>query len=83
MILMQTAGCLLYDCMVFDDDHRAMNQAGLRFDNEPARHKGLDAIGDLALLGRPIRAHYHGHCAGHSLNHALNLALMNQLALVT
>lgn len=40
----------------------------LRFDDEPARHKLLDLIGDLALAGRPIRARVVAHRAGHALN---------------
>lgn len=43
----------------------------LRFDNEPARHKLLDLIGDLALAGRPIVGQIRAHKAGHALNHAL------------
>lgn len=41
----------------------------LRFKNEPARHKLLDLIGDLALTGRPIHARITAHRAGHALNH--------------
>ena len=42
----------------------------LRFENEPARHKLLDLIGDLALVGRPIRGEIIARRAGHALNHA-------------
>jgi len=43
----------------------------LRYDNEPARHKLLDLIGDLALVGKPIAGHVRAHGSGHALNHAL------------
>lgn len=43
----------------------------LRFENEPARHKLLDLIGDLALVGRPLRARIVARRSGHALNHAL------------
>jgi UDP-3-O-acyl N-acetylglucosamine deacetylase len=42
-----------------------------RFDNEPARHKLLDLIGDMALVGRPIQAEIVATRAGHALNHAM------------
>lgn len=42
-----------------------------RFPDEPAKHKVLDILGDLALLGRPVWARVHGHRSGHALNHAL------------
>ena len=40
----------------------------LRFENELAVHKILDIIGDLSILGRPIRGHVMGDCSGHDLN---------------
>ncbi len=43
----------------------------LRYENEPARHKLLDLIGDLALAGAPIIGHIRAHKAGHALNHEL------------
>ncbi|TVQ62079.1 MAG: hypothetical protein EA378_06340 [Phycisphaerales bacterium] len=42
-----------------------------RLDDEPARHKLLDFIGDLALIGRPLAAHAEARAAGHALNHDL------------
>lgn len=48
----------------------------LRFPNEPARHKALDAIGDLALLGRPLAAKVHLHRGSHALHHAVMRTLM-------
>jgi UDP-3-O-[3-hydroxymyristoyl] N-acetylglucosamine deacetylase len=44
-----------------------LNEGGLRFDNEFVRHKVLDAIGDLYLLGGPLLGHFHGVRAGHAL----------------
>jgi UDP-3-O-[3-hydroxymyristoyl] N-acetylglucosamine deacetylase len=46
-----------------------------RFENEPARHKALDIVGDLALLCRPIKGKISAHMSGHSLN----IALLNKL----
>jgi UDP-3-O-[3-hydroxymyristoyl] N-acetylglucosamine deacetylase len=56
-------------------DNSVMNDGGLRYGNEFARHKVLDAIGDLALAGMPIRGHFEGHCTGHALNNRLLHAL--------
>ena len=55
-----------------------LNKDGLRFSNEFARHKVLDAIGDLALAGMSIRGHFQGHCCGHALNNQLLRALFAQ-----
>jgi UDP-3-O-acyl-N-acetylglucosamine deacetylase len=43
----------------------------LRFTDEPARHKLLDLIGDLALLGAPLQARVMASKSGHALTHAL------------
>ncbi len=48
----------------------------LRFANEPVRHKILDLIGDLYVLGRPVRAHVIARYSGHRANRMLALALM-------
>jgi len=50
----------------------------LRFPDEFVRHKVLDAIGDLALLGHPLRARLEAHRAGHALHVALARALVAQ-----
>lgn len=50
-----------------------------RFPDEPARHKLLDLIGDLALLGRPLHARVHAHKTGHAHTHALVRAIINHL----
>ena len=55
-----------------------MNKDGLRYDNEFARHKVLDAIGDMALAGMALRGHFEGHCCGHALNNQLLRALFAQ-----
>jgi len=48
-----------------------LNNLSLHFDNEPARHKLLDVIGDLALLGKPLKAHIIANRPGHSANASL------------
>jgi len=58
------------------DDHRVLNAEGLRFGDEFIRHKILDAIGDLYLLGRPFLAAFSAHKSGHALNNRLLHALM-------
>lgn len=52
-----------------------LNKDGLRYDNEFARHKVLDAIGDIALAGMQVRGHFEGSCCGHALNNSLLRAL--------
>jgi UDP-3-O-[3-hydroxymyristoyl] N-acetylglucosamine deacetylase len=54
-----------------------LNQEGLRFPDEFARHKALDAIGDLCLAGAPLQGRYVSHRAGHALNNRLLHALMS------
>ncbi len=51
-----------------------------RFEDEPARHKLLDLVGDLALVGRPLIARVHAVRAGHALNHAAARAILDSLA---
>jgi len=58
------------DMLVVGDDGEPIENSW-RFDNEPARHKLLDMIGDLALLGRPLCAEVVATRSGHALNHAL------------
>ncbi len=58
------------------DKHNIINKEPLRYKNEFARHKVLDAMGDLALSGYPIIARYQSHKGGHDLNHKLVSALM-------
>ena len=58
------------------NEHRLLNPEGLRFVDEFARHKALDAIGDLALAGAPLLGAYRSVRGGHTLNHAVLSALM-------
>lgn len=58
------------------DGARILNPGGLRMDNEFARHKLLDVMGDLALAGSPIQGRYVGHRPGHALNNRLLRALL-------
>jgi UDP-3-O-[3-hydroxymyristoyl] N-acetylglucosamine deacetylase len=58
------------------NENRLLNPEGLRFPDEFARHKALDAIGDLALAGAPLLAAYRSMRGGHKLNHAVLSALM-------
>ena len=53
-----------------------LNPEGLRFENEFVRHKILDAVGDLSLLGAPLLGEYTASAGSHDLNHKLTLALM-------
>ncbi len=52
-------------------DNGPMGSNQMRFDNEPARHKLLDLIGDLYLLGCPIKGRIIAHKSGHAMNHQL------------
>lgn len=60
------------------DEYRILNADGLRFDDEFVRHKILDAIGDLYLIGHPLLASYTAHKSGHGLNNQLLRALLVQ-----
>ncbi|KAF1044312.1 MAG: UDP-3-O-acyl-N-acetylglucosamine deacetylase [Herbaspirillum frisingense] len=53
------------------DEYRILNADGLRYDNEFVRHKILDAIGDLYIIGHPLLASYDAHKSGHGLNNQL------------
>ena len=68
------------DLLVINNDGTPIDNAW-RFDNEPARHKLLDLIGDLALLGAPLHADVLAQRSGHALNHELGLAVIGQLGL--
>ncbi len=67
-------GGSLENAIVIKDD-QIMNEDGLRYKDEFVRHKLLDAVGDLALAGAPIRGHFHGSCSGHAMNNQLLRAL--------
>ena len=62
--------------MIVVDDYRVLNADGLRYDDEFAKHKILDAIGDLHIAGRPMLAHYLAYRSGHALNNRLLRALL-------
>ena len=59
------------DNAIVIDDFRILNEDGLRYRDEFVRHKILDFIGDLAVLGSPIIGHFHVERSGHSLNQAM------------
>jgi UDP-3-O-[3-hydroxymyristoyl] N-acetylglucosamine deacetylase len=58
------------------DEFRVLNSEGLRYDNEFVRHKVLDAIGDLYLLGHPLIGQYTAYKPGHGLNNLLARTLL-------
>ncbi len=62
--------------VVVIDQGQVMNPGGLRRHDEFVRHKILDALGDLALLGAPILGRYEGRFSGHALNNALARAVL-------
>jgi len=59
------------------DDEKILNPEGLRFQDEFVRHKILDAIGDLSLIGYPILGHVRAFKAGHDINHQLAEKILN------
>ncbi len=58
------------------DDYRILNNDGLRYEDEFVKHKVLDAIGDLYLLGHPLIGAFTGYKSGHALNNRLLRCLM-------
>ena len=67
-------GGTMDNCVVIEGD-RVLNPEGLRRPDEFVRHKALDAIGDLFVLGAPILGRFEGELAGHGINNALVRAL--------
>ncbi len=59
------------DNAVVLDEYRILNDDGLRYEDEFVKHKVLDAIGDLYLLGRPLIGAFSAHKSGHALNNRL------------
>ncbi|MBM3356219.1 MAG: UDP-3-O-acyl-N-acetylglucosamine deacetylase [Betaproteobacteria bacterium] len=59
------------DNAIVMDEYRVLNNDGLRYQDEFVKHKVLDAIGDLYLLGHPLIGAFHGHKSGHALNNHL------------
>jgi len=68
------------DNAVLLDEHEVLNSEGLRFADEFIRHKLLDAIGDLYLLGRPLLGAFTAHKSGHALNNKLARAALADAA---
>ncbi len=66
------------DNAVVVDDYRILNEDGLRYEDECVKHKILDAIGDLYLLGYSLIGSFSGYKSGHALNNALLQELMAQ-----
>jgi len=66
------------DNAIVVDDYRILNQDGLRYDDEFVRHKVLDAIGDVYLLGHSVIGEFRAYKSGHTLNNATARALMAQ-----
>ena len=66
------------DNAVVVDDYRILNDDGLRHEDEFVRHKILDAIGDLYLLGHSLIGEFTGYKSGHTENHALRQKLLQQ-----
>jgi len=64
------------DNAVVVDDYRVLNEEGLRYEDEFVRHKILDAIGDLYLLGHSLIGAFRGYKSGHALNNQLLRALV-------
>ena len=66
------------DNAIVMDDYKVLNTEGLRYDDEFVKHKILDAMGDLYLLGRPLLASYSAHRSGHALNNLLLRELLRR-----
>jgi UDP-3-O-[3-hydroxymyristoyl] N-acetylglucosamine deacetylase len=64
------------DNAIVMDEYRVLNADGLRFEDEFVKHKVLDAIGDLYMLGHPLIGAFSGFKSGHALNNALVRALL-------
>ena len=68
-------GSSLQNAVGIDDDD-IINAEGLRYDDEFVKHKLLDAIGDLYLLGKPVLGAFDGYMSGHALNNKLARAVL-------
>ena len=64
------------DNVIVLDEHRVLNGDGLRYDDEFVKHKILDAIGDMWVLGHPLIGAYSAFKSGHALNNKLLRALL-------
>jgi UDP-3-O-[3-hydroxymyristoyl] N-acetylglucosamine deacetylase len=65
------------DNAIVMDDYKVLNSDGLRYDDEFVKHKILDAMGDLYLLGKPLLASYSAFRSGHAMNNKLLRELLN------
>jgi len=65
------------DNAIVMDDYKVLNAGGLRYDDEFVKHKILDAMGDLYLVGKPLLASYSAFRSGHALNNLLLRELLN------
>jgi UDP-3-O-[3-hydroxymyristoyl] N-acetylglucosamine deacetylase len=66
------------DNAIVMDDYKVLNADGLRYDDEFVKHKILDAMGDLYLVGKPFMASYSAFRSGHAMNNQLLRALLDQ-----
>lgn len=66
------------DNAIVMDEYRVLNTDGLRYDDEFVKHKILDAVGDLYLIGKPLVARYVACKSGHAINNQLVRALLAQ-----
>ena len=66
------------DNAIVMDDYKVLNAEGLRYDDEFVKHKILDAMGDLYLVGKPLLASYSARRSGHALNNRLLRELLNR-----
>lgn len=66
------------DNAIVVDEFNVLNPDGLRYDDEFVKHKALDAIGDLYLLGHPLLGAFSAHKSGHALNNRLARELLGQ-----
>ena len=79
--MMRASGLALgggLDNAIVMDDYKVLNADGLRYDDEFAKHKILDAMGDLYLIGKPLLAAYSAFRSGHALNNLLLRELLAQ-----
>lgn len=65
------------DNAIVMDEYRVLNQDGLRYADEFVKHKILDAVGDLYLIGHPLLAAFSAHKSGHALNNTLLRELLS------
>jgi UDP-3-O-[3-hydroxymyristoyl] N-acetylglucosamine deacetylase len=79
--MMRSNGLVLgggLDNAIVMDDYKVLNTDGLRYDDEFVKHKILDAMGDLYILGKPLLAYYSAFRSGHALNNLLLRELLSR-----